>query len=198
MSASDQRPAMRATTASASSGVRQPCSPLLGFRTRSCECWPPRRCSRSGAITRKGRKLERTRTTDAASVVCFVASTPPSRAMPHDSGPLWAATPSTYDFFIRIHPPASRRAESVRSQFPLLRQPSRGAGLRRLLLLPRLQDPRQLSCRTNAVLGGDAEERIAREDMAPGMPGDQGIDVRHLEVGCHRHCGHLFKPTMEK
>ena len=29
-------------TARASSGVRQPCSPLLGLRTRSCECWPPR------------------------------------------------------------------------------------------------------------------------------------------------------------
>ena len=31
-----------AITASASSGVRQPCSPTLGLRTRSCECWPPR------------------------------------------------------------------------------------------------------------------------------------------------------------
>ena len=41
-----------------------------------------------------------------------------------NSGPLWAATPSTYDFFIRIHPPASRRAESVGPQFPFLRQPS--------------------------------------------------------------------------
>ena len=40
-----------------------------------------------------------------------------------NSGPLWAATPSTYDSFIRIHPPASRRAENVRPQFPFLRQP---------------------------------------------------------------------------
>ncbi len=42
MSASDQRPAIRAMTASASSGVRQPCSPVFGLRTRSCECAPPR------------------------------------------------------------------------------------------------------------------------------------------------------------
>src|SRR5437867_3855971 len=28
-------------TARASSGVRQPCSPDLGLRTRNCECWPP-------------------------------------------------------------------------------------------------------------------------------------------------------------
>ena len=33
-----------------------------------------------------------------------------------NSGPLWAATPSTYDSFIRIHPPASRRAEKVGSR----------------------------------------------------------------------------------
>ena len=33
---------MRSITASASSGVRQPCSPVFGFLTRSCECWPPR------------------------------------------------------------------------------------------------------------------------------------------------------------
>jgi transposase len=42
ISRSDQRPAIRAMIASASSGVRQPCSPVFGLRTRICECWPPR------------------------------------------------------------------------------------------------------------------------------------------------------------
>ena len=36
-----QRLAMLRMTANASSAVRQPCSPVLGFLTRSCECWPP-------------------------------------------------------------------------------------------------------------------------------------------------------------
>jgi len=35
---------------------------------------------------------------------------------------LWAATPSTCDAFIRIHPPVSRRAENVRQGFLSLRQ----------------------------------------------------------------------------
>ena len=42
ISSSDHRPAMLRITARASSGVRQPWSPVLGFLTRSCECWPPR------------------------------------------------------------------------------------------------------------------------------------------------------------
>src|SRR3954471_10567967 len=42
MSSSDHREAMLRITARASSGVRQPCSPDFGLRTRSCECWPPR------------------------------------------------------------------------------------------------------------------------------------------------------------
>ena len=42
MSSSDHRLAMLRMTARASSGVRQPCSPDFGLRTRSCECWPPR------------------------------------------------------------------------------------------------------------------------------------------------------------
>ena len=42
MSSSDQRVAMLRITASAASGVRHPCSPDFGLRTRSCECWPPR------------------------------------------------------------------------------------------------------------------------------------------------------------
>src|SRR3712207_7555302 len=41
------------------------------------------------------------------------ASPPPSRVAPHDSGPSWAATPSTCDSCIRFHPPVSRRAEKV-------------------------------------------------------------------------------------
>ena len=36
--ASENRVAMRAITARATSGVRQPCSPVFGLRTRSCEC----------------------------------------------------------------------------------------------------------------------------------------------------------------
>jgi hypothetical protein len=31
------------------------------------------------------------------------ASSPPSRAAPHDSGPLWLATPSTYETLIHKH-----------------------------------------------------------------------------------------------
>ena len=38
ISASDQRVAMLRITASAASGVRHPCSPERGLRTRSCEC----------------------------------------------------------------------------------------------------------------------------------------------------------------
>ena len=29
-------------TATFDLGVRQPCSPVFGLRTRNCECWPPR------------------------------------------------------------------------------------------------------------------------------------------------------------
>jgi transposase len=39
---SDQRPAMLRINARASSVVAQPCSPVLGLRTRNSECWPPR------------------------------------------------------------------------------------------------------------------------------------------------------------
>src|SRR5580704_17010749 len=42
MSSSDHRVTMVRITARASSGVRQPCSPDFGLRTRNCECWPPR------------------------------------------------------------------------------------------------------------------------------------------------------------
>ena len=38
---------------------------------------------------------------------------PPSRATPHDSGQLWATIPSTYDYFICTHPPASRRTAKI-------------------------------------------------------------------------------------
>ena len=31
------------------------------------------------------------------------ASTPPSRAAPHDSGPMWVATPLSCDFFIHYN-----------------------------------------------------------------------------------------------
>ena len=38
------------------------------------------------------------------------ASTPPSRAAPHDSGPLWFANPSTYETFIQYTLPVSTGA----------------------------------------------------------------------------------------
>ena len=41
MCSSLQRPAMRRIAANASSEVRQPCSPVRRFLTRSSECWPP-------------------------------------------------------------------------------------------------------------------------------------------------------------
>ena len=41
MSSSGHRVAMLRITASAASGVLQPCSPVLGFLTRSSECRPP-------------------------------------------------------------------------------------------------------------------------------------------------------------
>ena len=49
------------------------------------------------------------------------ASPAPSRVTTHDSGSSWAANPSTYGSFIHYHLPASRRTESVRSRFPILR-----------------------------------------------------------------------------
>src|SRR6266568_3472833 len=39
------------------------------------------------------------------------ASTPPSRAAPHDSGPLWFASPSTYETFIHNTSPVLTGAQ---------------------------------------------------------------------------------------
>jgi hypothetical protein len=48
-------------TARASSGVRQPWSPVLGFLTRSCKCWPPanRSSGRPRARPRRHRSTTR-------------------------------------------------------------------------------------------------------------------------------------------
>ena len=56
---------------------------------------------------------------DFAAVSPVNASLPPSRASTHDSGPSWAATPSTYDTFASIHR-FSRRAENFSSRLPSL------------------------------------------------------------------------------
>jgi len=42
MCSSDHLLAMLRMTANASSGVRQPCSPVRGLTTLTCECCPPR------------------------------------------------------------------------------------------------------------------------------------------------------------
>src|SRR5438034_6534700 len=42
------------------------------------------------------------------------ASTPPLRAAPHDSGPMWVATPLSYDFFIHYTSAPSQDRKSTR------------------------------------------------------------------------------------
>jgi len=39
------------------------------------------------------------------------ASAPPSRAAPHDSGPMWVANPRSYDFFIHYTSPVLTGAQ---------------------------------------------------------------------------------------
>src|SRR5260370_36960554 len=51
----------------------------------------------------RSRCLTRLNTRPARSLVN--ASTPPSRAAPHDSGPMWVATSHSYDFFIHYTSP---------------------------------------------------------------------------------------------
>src|SRR5207245_10230540 len=41
------------------------------------------------------------------------ASTPPSRAAPHDSGPMWVATSHSYDSFIHYTSPVLTGAQGV-------------------------------------------------------------------------------------
>src|SRR5437870_9431975 len=43
------------------------------------------------------------------------ASTPPSRAAPHDSGSVWVANPLPYDFFIHYTSPVLTGAQGVPS-----------------------------------------------------------------------------------
>src|SRR5258705_385373 len=46
------------------------------------------------------------------------ASTPPSRAAPHDSGPLWFATPSTNETFIHNTLPVLTGARRMKHEIP--------------------------------------------------------------------------------
>ncbi len=41
------------------------------------------------------------------------ASTPPLRAAPHDSGPMWVADPLSYDFFIHYTSPVLTGAQGA-------------------------------------------------------------------------------------
>ena len=67
------------------------------------------RCTRWGlplsptASASRRKKLTRLNTRPARSLVN--ASTPPSRAAPHDSGPMWVATSHSYDSFIHYTSP---------------------------------------------------------------------------------------------
>src|ERR1700739_1392810 len=68
---------------------------------RTRYCLPPiftASASRSTCCLRRRAYISRLNTRPVRSPVN--ASTPPSRAAPHDSGPLWFATPSTYETFI--------------------------------------------------------------------------------------------------
>src|SRR6266404_6157099 len=44
------------------------------------------------------------------------ASTPPSRAAPHDSAPMWDATPLSYDFFIHYNLAGLTGAQEKRNE----------------------------------------------------------------------------------
>jgi hypothetical protein len=55
------------------------------------------------ASASRSKKLTRLNTRPARSLVN--ASTPPSRAAPHDSGPMWVATSHSYDSFIHYTSP---------------------------------------------------------------------------------------------
>ncbi len=102
------------------------CPRVRGVSDRAGPARPsPRRCAPCGlplfstASAPWTFNLSRLNTQPAVSPVN--ASPPSSRISPHDSGPSWAATPSTCDSCIRFHPPVSRRAVSVGSRFlPLL------------------------------------------------------------------------------
>ena len=72
-------------------------------------CTSPWRCTRCSlplsptASASRSKFLTRLNTRPARSLVN--ASTPPSRAAPHDSGPMWVATSHSYDSFIHYTSP---------------------------------------------------------------------------------------------
>src|SRR5208283_4941406 len=102
----------RATTAQGGLGIsRFPCevSPyVLGVSDRAGLWYTSRyRCTRWSlphtptASASRSECLSRLNTRPARSPVN--ASTPPSRAAPHDSGPMWVANPLSCDFFIHYN-----------------------------------------------------------------------------------------------
>jgi hypothetical protein len=86
--------------------------PVLPYVHGVCDraglwCTSRYRCARCGlplsptASASRSKILTRLHTRPARSSVN--ASTPPSRAAPHDSRPMWVATPRSYDFFIHYN-----------------------------------------------------------------------------------------------
>ena len=73
-----------------------PCTSRYRCKGRSLPLTPTASASRSVDLTRLN-------TRPARSPVN--ASTPPLRAAPHDSGPMWVAEPLSYDFFIHYTSP---------------------------------------------------------------------------------------------
>jgi hypothetical protein len=72
--------------------------------------------SRSTCRLRSGACISRLNTRPGRSPVN--ASTPPSRAAPHDSGPLWFAIPSTYETFIHNTLPVLTGARRIHETRP--------------------------------------------------------------------------------
>src|SRR5258706_16029897 len=86
------------------------------------------RCTRWGlpllltASASRSEFLTRLNTRPARSPVN--ASTPPLRAAPHDSGPMWVADPLSYDFFIHYTSPVLTGAQGVFPMQQLSKQPA--------------------------------------------------------------------------
>ncbi len=78
------------------------------------------------ASTSRSKSLTRLNTRPARSTVN--ASTPPSRAAPHDSGPIWVANPLSYDFFIHYNLAGLTGAQerNYEELYPSCYRPARG------------------------------------------------------------------------
>ena len=97
-------------------------APMNGPALSSCLSYPLERAgraitssaSRSTCCLRSRALISRLNTRPVRPPVN--ASTPPSRAAPHDSGPLWFATPSTYETLIHYTLPVLTGARRTRWQ----------------------------------------------------------------------------------